>query len=671
MTKEEYEALCNEVWRHNRLYFQENRPEISDDAFDALVIQLQDIEKEHPEWISDTSPTQRIGEKALSGFAEVVHKEPMLSLEKGFLHEDVIDFDARMKKLLEVSSLQYCAELKFDGLAVSVLYEQGKFVQAVTRGDGKVGSDVTQNLKTIRNLPLRLSGPNLPSHLEVRGEVFLPKHAFEQMNEERQKEELPLWANPRNAAAGSLKLLDPQEVAKRSELSIIFYAMIPSGKMQVTSHYDAHFLMGAFGLPVGNKEFLQQFVVQASCVDEIMQFANKVEKQRKGLPFGIDGIVIKVDSIQDYDRLGTTGKHPRGALALKFSAEQGWTYVTAICTQVGRTGVVTPVAELEPIELDGSTISRATLHNFEEVQRKDIRPNDFVCIEKGGDVIPKVVSVDTSKRSQESTVWTPPTSCPVCATLLVRDPEEVAWRCPNKEGCSEQVIRRLVHFAGKEGLDIEGLGEKVIEQLVRKGFIKHAPDIFALSEKELSQLEGFKEKSIKNLLSAIEKAKRTTLERLIMALGIRYIGAQTAEMIALRARSLEHLLQMTYEDFRACQGVGEKSAAQVAAYFASQENRDQLKELCAFGVTLEEPKGNFDPSHPFFDKTVCITGTLSMPRSEAIGYLRAVGARVADTISKKVDFLVAGQDAGSKLEKAKKLGIPVLDEQEFMKHIPV
>lgn len=672
ISREQYEALCDEVWHHNRLYFQESRPEISDDDYDRLLKQLEQIEAVHPEWISETSPTRRVGEKPLAGFADVEHAQPMLSLEKAFTKEEMQEFHSRLIRLLEVPELYYCAELKMDGLAISVTYEKGRFIRAVTRGDGKVGSDVTQNLKTLKMLPLRLASPNIPDLLEVRGEVFLPKKAFERMNREREEADLPLWANPRNAAAGSLKLLDPTEVAKRSDLSVVFYSIASYGVGLPKSQYQVHAFLADLGLPTVSaflsSHFRKDFVstVRVSSLEELMQFADGIKKVRAELPFDIDGIVIKVDDLDAYDRLGTTGKHPRGALAFKFSAEQAWTYVRDITVQVGRTGVLTPVAELEPVSLAGSRISRATLHNFEEVERKDVRPLDYVCIEKGGDVIPKVVSVDRHKRTAESEHWMPPKVCPSCQTPVVKDPHEVAWRCPNNEGCPEQVLRGLSYFVGKNGLDIEGLGERIVQQLIEKGFVRKASDIFALTSEKLAQLEGFKEKAIHNLLSSIEKAKKTSLATLIMALGIRHVGSQTADILARSAKSLERLMHLSREELLGCQGVGEKMASQVADFFANEENRQEVQKLLQLGLCVEELDKAYDTNHPFFDKTLVLTGTLeSMPRQQAIAKIKDLGGRTADTVSKKVDYLIAGAEAGSKLEKAKKMGISILDESEF------
>lgn len=663
-SRQEYEKLCDEIWKHNRLYFQESKPIISDDDYDKLVKRLEEIEKAHPDWISVTSPSQRVGEKPLSGFQDVVHTKPMLSLEKVFSREELEDFDKRLRKLLGVSQVAYSVELKMDGLAISVMYENGQYVRAVTRGDGKAGSDVTQNLKTLRSLPLRLTGTNIPKHLEVRGEVFLPTKAFEKMNEERKARGEPLWANPRNAAAGSLKLLDPQEVAKRTELSVVFYGIVFDPSIAIKSQYASHHYLQEIGLPT------LPYVAKCHSIDEVMAFADMIEKKRKSLPFGIDGIVVKVDDLRAYEEVGTTGKHPRGACAYKFSAEQAWTTILDITLQVGRTGVVTPVAELEPVLLAGSRISRATLHNFEEMMRKDIRKGDYVAIEKGGDVIPKVLLVDSSRRDMRSQPFSIPTHCPSCKTLLCKDPEEVALRCPNTTGCPEQILKGLIHFAGKDGLDIENLGEKVMEQLVRLRFVTKPSDILRLTPNALCQLDGFKEKSIKNLLESIEKAKKTTLAKLLLALGIRYVGVQSAESIARHAGSIDALIKMSKDEFLALPGIGEKVATSLVAYFANERNVAELYELIALGLTLEEQNFQAFQGHPFYNKTLVLTGSLQhFSRHDAETRIKAVGGKVSDSVSKKTDFVVVGADAGSKLEKAKKLGVPILSEEEFLQKL--
>ncbi|MDB6081886.1 MAG: ligA [Chlamydiia bacterium] len=660
VTRQDYEKLCDEVWKHNRLYFQEGKPIISDDEYDRLVRKLEAVEETHPEWISATSPTQRVGEKPLAGFLDVSHKKPMLSLEKGFTKEELEDFDARVKRILSVKQVEYTVEVKMDGLAISVLYEKGQYKQAITRGDGKVGSDVTQNLKTLHGLPLRLTQENIPDTLEIRGEVFLPKQGFEKMNEERAKLGEPLWANPRNAAAGSLKLLDPKEVAKRVELSVTFYGVVYEPALPIRKQSEVNEYLKSLGLSTLPYHKL------CHSIDEVMEYAAEIEKKRVDLPFGIDGIVLKVDDLRAYEDLGTTGKHPRGAIAYKFAAEQAWTTIKDITVQVGRTGVLTPVAELEPVLLAGSTIARATLHNFDELARKDIRVGDYVAVEKGGDVIPKVLQADPSRRNESSKPFHIPKTCPACQSTVYKDPQEVAYRCVNPV-CPEQVLRGLTHFVSKDGLDIENLGEKVMEQLFLKGFVKYPSDIFSLTREQLAQLDNFKEKSINNLLESIEKAKKTTLARLIMALGIRHVGIQAADLIANHTGSIEKLLQISKEELLELQGVGEKVASSFVEYFANRENQKQMQLFQERGLECTSEDFTAFQGHPFYNKLLVLTGTLhSLSRHEAERKIKAVGGKVSDSVGKKTDFVVVGTDAGSKFEKAKKLGIPVLTEDEFL-----
>lgn len=660
-THEDYDKLCQEIWDHNRRYYVEHHPVISDEAFDKLLHQLEEIEHAHPEWVSASSPTQRVNESLTAGFASVLHKNPMLSLANTYSKDEIADFIKRMHKLVEHEKLAFSCELKMDGIAITAVYEKGHFVMGATRGDGRKGDDITTNMRTIQSLPLRLSGKHVPDLLEVRGEVFMPHAAFEHLNAEKKAADEQLWANPRNAASGSLKLLDPKEVAKR-RLAVVFYAIAEDSSVGATSQYASHDYLHTLGLPT--------LKLHALChnLDEIWAFGEKVRHERPKLPFDIDGIVIKIDSLKEQKRLGTTGKSPRWAIAYKFAAEQAVTRIQEITVQVGRTGTLTPVAELEPVFLAGSTIARATLHNEEEVKRKDIRVGDFVTIEKGGDVIPKVVSADPSKRSAHSKPWKMPEKCPSCGTHVVRTPGEVAVRCPNTLGCPEQRLRRLIYFAGKEAMDIENMGEKVVEQLVERGFVEKPSDIYRLKESQLYQLEGFKEKSVNNLLSSIEKSKEVTLDRFIMALGIRHIGSETAELLAKKAGSIEALEKITLDDLIKIEGIGEKVAGAVIEYFADARHRHEIAAMLSLGVTPQQQETVSYEGHPFADKTFVLTGTLEhFTRTAAAAAIKERGGKVTDSVSKKTDFVVAGEAAGSKLDKAQALGIKVLTEADFIK----
>lgn len=660
VTKSIYDELCQLIWYHNRLYYVEHAPEISDEEYDRLFKRLEKIEEEHPEWLTPFSPTQRVNEMLTESFATAIHRTPMLSLANTYSREEIEEFIQRVKKLVDGGSVAFSAELKMDGIAISAAFEKGKFIQGVTRGDGRSGDDITTNMRTISNLPLQLYGEKIPDFMELRGEVFMPESIFQQLNEEKIKKEEPLWANPRNAAAGSLKLLNPKEVAKRG-LSIVFYGIAEISGEKIARQSEVAPFLRSFGLPV------LDYTCFCESIEQIWKFAESIRFLRPSLPYHIDGIVIKLDDLKDQKRLGTTGKNPRWAIAYKFAAEQAVAQILAISVQVGRTGVLTPVAELSPVFLAGSRITRASLHNEEEIQRKDIRVGDWVTIEKGGDVIPKVVSVDFSKRISSSEPWCMPASCPSCGATVVRVLGEVAVRCPNERGCLEQQIRRLFYFAGKEAMDIYHMGEKVIAQLVYKGFVKVPSDIYTLTEREISQLEGFKSKSIHNLLESIEQSKQVSLPRFIMALGIKYVGTGTAELLAAKAGTIEKLSQMTEEELKKIEGVGEKVAQAVVHYFSGREHQEEVQRLLSLGVQPQTMEVKLFHEHLFQSKTFVLTGSLeNYTRSAVSTLIKERGGKVTESVSKKTDYLLVGRDPGSKLEKAKELGIAILSEEEFI-----
>jgi DNA ligase (NAD+) len=666
-TKAEYEELCNEIWEHNRRYFQEASPEISDEAFDQLVALLERTEAEHPDWISPTSPTQRIGERPLEGFAEVVHAEPMLSLEKAFTEEELRAFYDRVCRIVDRSSVDFFGELKMDGLAISLTYEHGQLVRAVTRGDGYVGSDITQNVKTIREIPLRIDSSI--SLLEARGEIYLPKASFERMNAERAQQGLALWANPRNAAAGTVKLLDSREVARREGLACVLYGIARQNPERVQYQHELIEWFRSLGLPTyaSMKGLPSELLRVVHSVDEMSEFAQRIREVRERLPFAIDGVVFKMDNLDEAAAIAPTMKHPRTSIAWKFSAEQAWTQLNEIVLQIGRTGVATPVAELAPVSVSGSTISRATLHNAEEVQRKDIRPGDRVLVEKGGDVIPKVVESDTTTPHRQAP-WAMPTHCPSCGTRLVKDEAEVAWRCPNHERCSEQIVRRLVHFVSKDGLDIENMGEQLIRHLVSKGYVTMPHDIFSLTKDHLCSLEGIKDKSAGNILRGIEQAKTPSLNAFLMALGIRFVGAGTAKRIAQCALTVDGFIAMNRESLLAIDGIGEEVASSVAQALADPVFLRELSLLQAAGVRpVPMAMRRGIEGHPLNGAIVVLTGTLSsMTRAQAAQQIEALGGFLSETVTKKTTYVVVGSDPGSKLDKAKKLKISLLTEQDFL-----
>lgn len=660
-TRQQYIQLVEEMIEHDKHYYDECKPLITDEEYDRLMHELLRIEKAHPDWALSESPTQRVSEAPTRGFEQKEHLVPMLSLANTYSEKELSDWIARVHKLLEKKTVDFCCELKMDGTAISLLYEKGHLVHALTRGNGRKGDDVTRNIKTIPGIPLKLKGAHIPERMEIRGEVFLSLATFRALNAQREEEGLEPFANPRNAAAGSLKLLDPKEVAKR-KLNVVCYAIAERQSPEPTQFETLHFLK-ALGLPVSRPET----IARAHDLDGIWKFAEKIRKQREDLAFEIDGIVVKVDDLRSHDILGVTGKTPRYAVAFKFAAEEARTRINDITVQVGRTGTLTPVAELEPVHLAGSTISRATLHNADEIERKDIRIGDWVTIEKGGDVIPKVVSVDFKKRPKTSHPWKMPKECPICHTKVVHTEGEVAVRCPNAK-CEGQRVRRLAYFASKHAMDIDHMGERVVEQLVEKGLVTRVSDIYTLDEVALSKLDGFKEKSIQNLLASIDSSRHCTLARFIMGLGIKYVGTETAELLADEAGDLDHLLRLREEDLLSIEGIGEKTARAIAEHFQDKEHLHEIQRLLDHGVTPKKTTKQKRTGHAFSGKTFVLTGGLThYTRDEATALIKERGGKVSGSVSKKTDYVLAGSDPGSKYDKAKELGVPILSEEQFRK----
>lgn len=655
MTHQDYLRLCEELWLHNRRYYQDHDPLISDYAYDQLLKKLEQAEKEHPEWINENSPSQRVGESTTGNFPSLVHAVPMLSLANTYTKEEIEDFLKRVVKLTGKKENRYSCELKMDGIAVTVYYKNGSFFKGATRGDGREGDEITANLKSIQSFPMKIP---YQGTIEVRGEIFMPHDTFSTINRARVNRGEEPWANPRNAAAGSLKLLDPKEVSRRG-LQIVFYGV--AGELPgVATQTDVHRFIHQQGLPaVGMYGTCQT-------MDEIWNFAEKILAARPSLPYDIDGMVVKLDDLREQNALGSTGKNPRWAIAYKFAAEQVTTTIRDITVQIGRTGVLTPVAELAPVLVAGSTISRASLHNQEEIERKDIRLGDSVIIEKGGDVIPKVVEVLKEFRAPTSVPWKMPITCPSCGTPVAIVEGEVAVRCPNNLECPEQQLRRIEYFAGKEAMDIENMGEKVVQQLVKKGFVKYPSDIYTLTAEKLQQLEGFKEKSVQNLLAAIEKSKHLKLDRFIMALGIKHVGSGTAEELARHFGNLTAFLHSTKEQLLAINGIGEKVANAIEDFLKDPDAQEELSRLLVGGVIPQNVDQAKHMDHAFSGKTFVLTGGLqNFTRSEAAALIKERGGKISESVSKKTDFVVAGEDPGSKYEKAKTLGITILSEDQF------
>ncbi len=650
--------LREEIEGHNRRYYEEAAPTISDREYDALYRELRDLEKQFPALASPDSPTQKTGDKPLKAFGQITHRVPMLSLDNTYSEEEVTDFYRRLERLLPNKQIPVVIEPKVDGVAVSVLYEKGKLQYAATRGDGTVGDDITQNVCTIRSLPKQLKG-NVPDILEVRGEAYLNKAGFAKLNTERREAGLPEFANPRNAAAGSLKQLDPAIAAKRP-LGLVFYGTGLVEGLTLDKHSELFALLKKLGLPGSEKWWV------ADSVEEILRAIHELDKIRHDFAYQTDGAVVKVDSFAQRDVLGFTAKSPRWAIAFKYEAERVETKLLDILVQVGRTGTLTPVAALEPVVVSGSTVSRATLHNEEEIARKDIRIGDTVLIEKAGEVIPAVVSVRTDLRKGTEKKFRMPKLCPECGSAVVKDEGQVAIRCVNSQ-CPAQVRRRIEHFASRGAMDIEGFGEAVVNQLVQQKLLADVGDIYSLKAETLLELERMGEKSVANLLDAIERSKARPLWRLLFGLGILHVGVSASRALADHFPNLDAIAASSVEELQQIPDVGEVVGKSIHEFFREPHNRAVIEKLRTAGLRFEaEPKA--EGAAPGFKNTTwVITGTLTHPREEIGELIRARGGKLSGSVSKKTSYLLAGEEAGSKLEKAKKLGVRVLTEDAFRK----
>ena len=646
---------------HNYRYYVLDDPEVPDAEYDRLMRELQALEAQYPELVAPDSPTQRVGGEALEGFEEVQHLVPMLSLDNAFDEVEVQAFDKRIHDRLKIDGdIEYVAEPKLDGLAISLLYEAGKLVRAATRGDGHVGENVTQNVRTIRSVPLHLQGEDFPQRLEVRGEIYLPKAGFIKLNQAQEKKGEKLFANPRNAAAGSLRQLDPKITATRP-LEMYCYSLgLAEGVTLPDSHFKILQKLKQWGLRVSPEIKCVSGV--AGCLEYYQLMANK----REQLPYEIDGVVFKVNQIALQGKLGFVSRAPRWAIAHKFPAEEAVTKLLAVDFQVGRTGALTPVARLEPVFVGGATVSNATLHNMDEIQRKDVRIGDTVIIRRAGDVIPEVVSVIPSKRPKNAQQIKLPTHCPVCNSEVIQLEGEAIARCSGGLFCPAQRKEAIKHFASRKAMDIEGLGDKLVDQLVEAGLIEHVDDLFHLNAKQLAELERMGEKSAENLIEALEKSKQTTLAKFIYALGIREVGEATAESLATHFHSLEKIMQADEEALIEVPDVGPIVAGHIYSFFRQPHNLEVIKSLQQAGIhwdEIEKPAGNL----PLAGKTYVLTGTLnSMSRDQAKEQLQKLGAKVTGSVSSKTTAVIAGEKAGSKLTKAEKLGVTILDESALM-----
>jgi DNA ligase (NAD+) len=656
------EALRSQIEYHNYRYYVLDDPEIPDAEYDRLMRELEALEQAHPEIITPTSPTQRVGAKPLDGFAEVQHEVPMLSLSNCFSAEELNAFDRRLHDRLKISEpIEYAAEPKLDGLAVSLLYEQGELVRGATRGDGYSGEDITQNVRTIESIPLRLLGDALPSRLEVRGEVYMPLAGFKALNEEAARKGEKTFVNPRNAAAGSLRQLDPRITAQRP-LAMYCYAMgLVEGAALADTHYEQLQQLKGWGLRVSPE------VEVVTGVQGCLDYYHAMGERRASLPYEIDGVVYKVNSIAMQQTLGFVSRAPRWAIAHKFPAHEEMTRVLDVEFQVGRTGAITPVARLEPVFVGGVTVSNATLHNMDEVERKDIRIGDTVIVRRAGDVIPEIVSVVLSRRPPDARVIELPRHCPVCGSEVVRLEGEAVARCTGGLYCSAQRRESIKHFASRKAMDIEGLGDKLVEQLIDRKLIEHVDDLYKLTVEQVASLERMGEKSAQNLIEALEKSKSTTLARFIYALGIREVGEATARSLAMHLHTFDAIRNASEEALQEIPDVGPVVAGHIHAFFQQPHNLEVIDNLIAAGVHWDESSDETAQEKPLQGKTYVITGTLeNMTREKAKEALIELGAKVAGSVSKKTTAVIAGEKAGSKLDKARKLGVPVLDEAALM-----
>ena len=650
---------------HEYLYHVMDTPEIPDAEYDRLMRELRELEAQHPDLITPDSPTQRVGAAPLASFSQVRHEVPMLSLDNVFDEESFLAFNKRVQDRLKSSDdLIYCCELKLDGLAVSILYENGVLVQAATRGDGTTGEDITANVRTIRAIPLRLCGDNIPHRLEDRGEGFLPQAGFEKINEEARRTGGKVFANPRNAAAGSLRQLDPRITAKRPLTFFCYGVGALTGGELPESHSGRLQQFKAWGLPVSDR------VTLCHTPEEVLTYYRKVEEDRPNLGFDIDGVVIKVDSLALQEQLGFVARAPRWAVAFKFPAQEQMTFVRDVEFQVGRTGAITPVARLEPVHVAGVLVSNATLHNADEIERLGLRIGDKVVIRRAGDVIPQVVNVVLSDRPEETREIVFPTHCPVCNSDVERVEGEAVTRCTGGLICGAQRKEALKHFVSRRALDVEGMGDKIIDQLVEKEYVHTPADLFRLTAGKLTGLDRMGPKSAQNVVNALEKSKATTFARFLYALGIREVGEATAAGLAAYFATIEALEQATIEELQKVPDVGIVVATHVFHFFAEENNRDVIAQLRAEGVNWPAPVvvNAEEIDSPFAGKTVVLTGSLSqLSRDDAKARLMALGAKVAGSVSKKTDLVIAGEAAGSKLAKAQELGIAVIDEAEMLR----
>lgn len=659
--KDKIDALVKELNQHNYSYYQLAMPVISDYEFDQKLKELEKLEKEYPEFLRKDSPTQKVGGEVTKTFKTVVHKWPMLSLGNTYNEQDLIDFDQRIKKAIG-ENFEYVCELKFDGLSMSLTYENGILKRAVTRGDGTKGDDVTANIKTIRTIPQRIEGENIPASFEIRGEVFMHKAAFEKLNQERIENGEQPFANPRNFASGTVKMQDSAEVAKRPLDCFLYFLYADQNSFK--THWESLQTLKKWGFRVSEESKL------CNSITEVLDFIKYWEDNRFNLSYDIDGIVIKVNSYAQQQELGFTAKSPRWAISYKYKAQEAETELEKVTYQVGRTGAVTPVANLKPVLLAGTTVKRATLHNANEIERLDLHERDTVFVEKGGEIIPKITRVNLEKRKAEAQKIYYINHCPECGTELIRKEGEAVHYCPNEEGCRPQIIGKMQHFISRKAMNIDGVGDETIETLYERGFIKGISDIYFLwkHEEQLKQMERFGEKSIKNMLEGIERSKQMPFEKVLFGLGIRYVGETVAKKLAIHFKNIENLQKASYEELIAAEEIGERIAQTVLEYFGNEKHITEINTLRGEGLQFEiEEKEVILQSEALSGKTFLISGVFERySREELKNIIESNGGKMLSSISAKLNYLIAGENMGpAKLEKATKLNIPVISDKEL------
>ncbi len=646
---------------YNRLYYVMNEPVVSDFEFDALMRELQELERQYPEMADPESPTQRVGSDLSKGFRQVSHKYPMLSLDNTYNEQEVVDFLNRAKSLLGGERFEICCELKFDGLSISLTYHNGILVQAVTRGDGVKGDDVTDNVRKIKSIPQRLEGSGWPADFEIRGEILMPWTSFDRLNSEREAQEEPLFANPRNAASGTLKLQNPEIVGQRGLDSYLYYLL--GDNLPCNGHYENMVAARGWGFKVSEN------MRKCSTIEEVMDFIEYWDTERKNLPVATDGIVLKVNSLRQQLNLGFKAKSPRWAIAYKFQAEKALTRLESISYQVGRTGAVTPVANLSPVQLSGTTVRRATLHNQDFVENLDLHDGDIVWVEKGGEIIPKITAVDTDSRDENTGKRVEFISqCPECGATLVRYPGEAANYCPNSSGCPPQIKGRIEHFISRKAMNIDGIGSETVDLFFQKGLIKDFTDLYSLKANDISVLDRMGDKSAENIISTIANSVFVPFERVLFALGIRFVGEVVAKNLARAFKSLDALENATYQDLISVDEIGGKIAQSVLEYFSDEKNRAIVDKIRAIGLQTEIKDNRTAGSQALAGKTIVISGVFSLhSRDEYKEMIEANGGKNAGSISNKTSFVLAGESMGpAKKEKANQLGIPLINEDEFI-----